>query len=54
MAVSAVDGVKEGGVRRGAERARDICGEGSVFKVRDGGSSGVDDHNPEPLTLIET
>jgi hypothetical protein len=24
------------------ERMRDICGEGSVFKVRDGGSSGVD------------
>ena len=40
--VSAADGVKEGGVGRGAERTRDICGEGSVFKVRDGGSSGVD------------
>ena len=39
---SAADGVKEGGVGRGAERTRDICGEGSVFKVRDGGSSGVD------------
>jgi hypothetical protein len=40
--VSAADGVKEGGVGRGAERARDICGEGSVFfKVRDGGSSGL-------------
>jgi hypothetical protein len=40
--VSAADSVKEGGVGRGAERARDICGEGSVFEVRDGGSSGVD------------
>ena len=40
--VSAADGVKEGGVGGGAERTRDICGEGSVFKVRDGGSSGVD------------
>ncbi len=39
---SAADGVKEGGVGRGAERTRDICGEGSVFKVRDGRSSGVD------------
>jgi hypothetical protein len=40
--VSAADGVKEGGVRRGAEGTRDICGEGSVFKVRDKWSSGVD------------
>ena len=30
---SAADGVKEGGVERGAEGTRDICGEGSVFKV---------------------
>ncbi len=40
--VSATDGVKEGGVGRGAEGTGDICGEGSVFKVRDGRSSGVD------------
>ncbi len=40
--VSAADGVKEDGVGRGAEGTRDICGEGSVFKVRDRWSSGVD------------
>jgi hypothetical protein len=40
--VNAADGVKEGGVGRGAEGTRDICGEGSVFKVRDSWSSGVD------------
>ncbi len=40
--VFAADGVKERGVGGGAEGARDICGEGSVFKVRNGGSSGVD------------
>jgi hypothetical protein len=34
--VSAADGVKEGGVGRRAERAGDVCGEGSVFEVEDG------------------
>jgi len=29
--VSAADGVKEGGVGRGAESTRDVGGEGSVF-----------------------
>jgi hypothetical protein len=41
--VSAADGVKpEGGVGRGAEGTGDIRGEGSVLKVRDRRSSGVD------------
>ncbi len=40
--VSAAESVKEGGVGRGAEGTGDICGEGSVFKVRDRGCSGVD------------
>jgi hypothetical protein len=40
--VSAADGVKEGGVGRGAEGTGDIRREGNVFKVRDGRSSGVD------------
>jgi hypothetical protein len=31
--VSAADGVKEGGVRRGAESTRDVVSEGSVFEV---------------------
>ncbi len=31
--VSAVKGIKEGGVGRGAESARDVGGEGSVFEV---------------------
>ncbi len=40
--VSVADGGKEGGVGRGAEGTGDVRGEGSVFKVRDGWSSGVD------------
>ena len=40
--VSAAEGIKEGGVGRGAESARDVGGEGSVFKIRDRGSGGVD------------
>ena len=39
--VSAADSVKKGGVGRGAEGAGNIFGEGSVFKVRDRGCSGV-------------
>jgi hypothetical protein len=31
--VSAVDGVKEGGVGRGAESTRDVGSEGGVFEV---------------------
>ncbi len=31
--VSAADGVKQGGVGRGAEKARDVGGEGRVFEV---------------------
>ncbi len=33
--VSAADGIKEGGVGRGAERARDVSDESSIFEVRD-------------------
>jgi hypothetical protein len=40
--VSAADGVKEGGVRRGAESTRDVGSEGSVFEVCDGKGGGVD------------
>ena len=40
--VSAADGVKEVRVGGRAERAGDVSGEGSVFKVKDRGSSGVD------------
>jgi hypothetical protein len=40
--VSAVEGIKEGGVGRGAESARDVGGEGSVFEVFDRRSGGVD------------
>ena len=35
-------GIKEGGVGRGAEGARDVGGEGSVFEVGDRRGSGVD------------
>jgi hypothetical protein len=31
--VSAADGVKEGGVGRGAESTRDVDGEGDIFKI---------------------
>ena len=41
--VSAAEGIKEGGVGRGAEGARDvISGERSVFDVGDRRGSGVD------------
>ena len=40
--VSAVEGIKEGGVGRVAESARDVGGEGSVFEVCDGRGGGVD------------
>ena len=40
--VSVADGVKKGGVGRGAEGARDVSGEGSVFDVGDRRGSGVD------------
>ncbi len=40
--VSAADGVKEGGVGRGAESARDVGGEGGVFKIGDGRDGRVD------------
>ncbi len=39
---SAAEGVKEGGVGRGAESARDVGGEGDVFEVRDRRGGGVD------------
>ncbi len=35
LEVSAAEGIKEGGVGRGAEGARDVGGEGSVFEVCD-------------------
>jgi hypothetical protein len=40
--VSAVEGIKEGGVGRGAESARAVGGEGSVFEVCDRRGGGVD------------
>ncbi len=40
--VSAVDGVKDVGVRRGAESTRDVGCERSVFEVCDGRGGGVD------------
>ncbi len=36
------DGVKEGGVGRGAESARDVGGERGVLKIGDGRDGGVD------------
>ncbi len=41
--VSAVDGVKEGGVGGGAESARDVGGKGGVFKIGDGRDGGIDE-----------
>ena len=35
-------GIKKGGVRRGAESARDVGGERSVFEVCDRRGGGVD------------
>ena len=40
--ISAAEGIKEGGVGRGAESTRDVGGEGSVFEVGDRRGSGVD------------
>ncbi len=40
--VSAADGVKEGGVGRGAESTRDVGSEGGVFKIGDGRDDEVD------------
>ena len=40
--VSAAEGIKEGGVGRGAESARDVGGERSVFEVCDRRGDGVD------------
>ncbi len=39
--VSAADGIKEGGVGRGAKSARDIGSEGGVSKIRDRGNGRV-------------
>jgi hypothetical protein len=39
---AAAEGIKEGGVGRGAESARDVVGEGSVFEVCDRRGVGVD------------
>ncbi len=40
--VSAAEGIKEGGVGRGAESTRDVGCEGSVFDVGDRRGGGVD------------
>ena len=40
--VSAAEGIKKGGVGRGAESTRDVGGEGSVFEVCDRRGGGVD------------
>ena len=40
--ISAAEGVKEGGVGRGAESTRDVGGERSVFEVCDRRGGGVD------------
>ena len=40
--VSAAEGIKKGGVGRGAESARDVGGQGSVFEVGDRRGGGVD------------
>ena len=39
---AAAEGIKEGGVGRGAESARDVGCEGSVFDVGDRRGGGVD------------
>ena len=39
---AAADGIKEGGVGRGAKSARDIGSEGGVVEIRDRGSGGID------------
>ena len=40
--VSVAEGIKEGGVGRGAESARDISGERGVFDIGDGRGGRVD------------
>ena len=40
--ISAAEGIKNGGVRREAESARDVGGEGSVLEVCDRRGGGVD------------
>ncbi len=40
--ISAADGIKEGGVGRGAKSARDISSERGVFEIRDRENGGVD------------
>ena len=40
--ISAAEGIKKCGVRRGAKGARDVSGEGSVFEVCDRRGGGVD------------
>ena len=40
--ISAAEGIKEGGVGRGAESARDVGCEGSIFDACDGWGGGVD------------
>ena len=40
--VSAAEGIKKGGVGRGAESARDVGGEGIVLEVCDRRGGGVD------------
>ncbi len=43
--VSAAEGIKEGGVGRGAESARDLGSEGSVFEVCDRRGGGIDEES---------
>ncbi len=45
--IFAADGVKEGGVGRGAKGAGDIRGERRIFKVGDGRDGGVDREGKE-------
>ena len=47
--VFAADGIKEGGVGRGAKSARDIGSERGVFKIRDRGNGGLDREGSDRL-----
>ena len=40
--ISTAEGIKEGGVGRGAESMRDVGGEGSIFDACDWWGGGVD------------
>ncbi len=40
--ISAVEGIKEGGVGRGAESTRDVGGEGNIFDACDRRGGGFD------------